>query len=76
MAPLKNDGGNKSKSDVNTDEIELAMNAKGNKPDKKGKISMPLVYCILIFMCFAVNIYNLKIFKNTIKNFIFLVIGS
>ncbi|KAK8838264.1 hypothetical protein M9Y10_035685 [Tritrichomonas musculus] len=56
MAPLKNDGGNKSKSDVNSDEIEFAMNAKGNEPDKKGKISIPLVYCVLIFMCFAVNI--------------------
>ncbi|KAK8890252.1 hypothetical protein M9Y10_035024 [Tritrichomonas musculus] len=38
------------------EEDNLAINIHHNEPDKKGKYSIPLAFCIIIFFCFMGNI--------------------
>lgn len=42
--------------DNKIDETDLTINIQQNANDKKSKYSIPLVYCIIIFICFVGNI--------------------
>ena len=50
--------GNEKKivEDEDEDETNLKINIQQNANDKKSKYSIPLVYCIIIFICFFGNI--------------------
>ena len=57
MKPIRHNSSNHdTKTNENENEDNFSMNVHQNEPDKKGKYSIPLVFCIIIFLCFMTNI--------------------
>ena len=76
MKPIRKNTENDNKNDKEEAESNLKINIHHDEPDKKGKYSIPLVFCVFIFLCFMGNIiltfFQLENVQNFNKKFYYL----